>query len=144
MRIPLLFLVLGAGSTTAAVAQSPPGIVIGEVFLARELDRPPKVIEPRTWYYPADSLSKSVAVRAEFVVDTSGLVEPGSIKLSASVDSTLAEAARRTIIASQYQPGRLHSLVVRVLMEEKLIFQSRPKHCTPSADSPGFRSCVKP
>ncbi|HKV75865.1 MAG TPA: hypothetical protein VJN95_15200 [Gemmatimonadales bacterium] len=144
MRTPLLFLLLWAGFASASVAQSAPGPVVGEVFLARELDRPPKLLEPRTWYYPADSLSKSVTVHAGFVVDTSGLVEPGSIKLKSPIDSTLADAARRTIIATQYRPGSFHGLAVRVLMDEKLVFHSQPKHCVPSADSPGFRSCVKP
>jgi len=62
-------------------------------------------------------------VQAEFVVDTAGRVEPGSIHLEATGSDLFAAAVRRALERARYAPARAAGYPVRVLMERDFVFR---------------------
>jgi protein TonB len=68
-------------------------------------------------------------VMVEFIIDTLGLVEPGSIKVLKATHSAFSESARAGILAARFKPARLGERPVRQLSRMPVSFTvqvSRP------------------
>ncbi len=64
-------------------------------------------------------------VLVEFVVDTAGHVERGSIKVLSSTNQLFDQPTREAIAASSYRPGRISGRAVRVRVQQPINFQIR-------------------
>lgn len=95
------------------------------VRLAGEVDDPVTVLTPSLPVYPPALAAAGIAgvVRLEFVVDTTGRCEPGSIRVirstRAGFEAPAAEAVRKTV----YRPARSHGRLVRQLVDQSLVFR---------------------
>jgi TonB family protein len=58
----------------------------------------------------------------EYVVDTTGRAEPGSLRTLVATYPAFEAAARATVLASRYRPARLGGRVVRQLVRQTLRF----------------------
>ncbi len=101
----------------------------GEVFLAAELDRPPRLTSVHMRYHPRDRLDQNAVVVLQFVVDTLGHPEPGSARILGDPDSLFAVAATMTVLASEYSPGKSRGLRVRVLMQDTVRLRAKDSRC---------------
>ena len=61
-------------------------------------------------------------VLIEFVINTSGRVEPSSIRIVRSSHKAFERSARETISASLFRPGRVWGTAVRVLVRQQIDF----------------------
>jgi len=121
MRLPALLLILALAP--AALVQAQSRAPDREVFLARELANPPRLRGYHVLYYRAEPLNRKVQVRVQFVVDTAGLPVPGTLRVTGAPDSSFAEATQMTVLARRYLPGWFRDTKIRVLMEERIIFE---------------------
>ena len=103
--------------------------ISGEVFLARELATPPRLQGPDIRYRPQAVASERLQVMLSFVVDTAGVPEPGSVRVTTTPDSAYAKAARLTILRRRYRPGAFRGIKVRVLIEDRLTFKPEATPC---------------
>jgi TonB family protein len=74
--------------------------------------------------YPAALASVGVEgrVAVEFLIDTTGKVEPGSIKVIESTHPAFESAARRAITGSMFRPAHLSTIPVRQLTRQSVRF----------------------
>ena len=99
--------------------------VAGEVFLAAEIDDPPAAISvPRPRYPPVmEQAGIPGQVVMEFVVDTTGHLEPASFKIVKSSHKAFEEPAREALLKSVFKPGRSRGTAVRVLVRQPMSFK---------------------
>jgi len=142
MRSRLLLIALGCLPLTAAKAQAAPPVV-GEVFLAAEIERPPKLQRSLAHYFPAEESYGKARVTVEFVVDTAGLVEPNTVKIIQAPNSAFAEAARLTVVGQQYSAGATGGLLVRTIMTSEIKFKPGQVSCALVIESRGVRLCFE-
>lgn len=105
----------------------------GEVFLAAEVDEQPSMksvqecVNSLTQNYPAVMKSAGIPgkVSMQFVVNTDGRVDPGTVKVMSSSHKAFEEPAR-TVIASSactFKPGTSRGQPVRVLVQQGVSFK---------------------
>lgn len=132
----------GGGVEQAAVAAAePPAAAAGPtvvtdpnlpsddpdaVWLVRAVTARPRMLRPVPLVYPDSLRRRGIGGDAvvEFVVDTSGRVEPG-IRVIETAHPALAEPARATIRPARFQPGHVQGRKVRVLMTLRFHFTPR-------------------
>jgi protein TonB len=68
------------------------------------------------------SAGVSGEVLARFVVDTNGRVEPGSVAITSASHSLFADAVRRWLPRTRYEPARAGSARVRQVVEQRIEF----------------------
>ena len=85
---------------------------------------PAMVLSQPTPEYPAALASVGIEGRVEvqFVVDTTGRVEPSSIEVVKSTQSGFEGAARKAITGSLFRPARLSNVPVRQLTMQAIRF----------------------
>lgn len=142
MRSRFVLIALAWLPLNVAVAQSAPPVA-GEVFPASELKQPPKLQRSLARYYPADESYAKARVTVEFVVDTAGLVEPGTVKIIQSPTAAFAEAARLTVVAQQYAAGSFGGAHIRSLMNTDVSFKPGKVSCALVIESHGTRLCFE-
>jgi outer membrane biosynthesis protein TonB len=93
---------------------------------AESVDDPVGVIEQSPLHYPPALALAGITglVELEYVVDTSGRAEPGSLRALGATHPEFEAAAGATILGSRYRPARLHGKVVRQLVRQTLRFRS--------------------
>ena len=114
---------VGGGNATRGLG-SPDGVYTGETveWAARPLrDNPAPV-------YPAALRSAQVegVVDARFIVDTLGRAEPASIVIRHATHPLFAEAVRRALLNSRYEPAVADNRKVRQLVEQRFTFSLIP------------------
>lgn len=74
--------------------------------------------------YPAALAALGVEgrVKLEFVIDTTGRVEPGSVRILESTHQAFEEAARGTALGASFRPARFASRPVRQLTRQAIRF----------------------
>lgn len=74
--------------------------------------------------YPAGLRAAQVegSVTARFVVDTTGLAEPGSIAFPEASQAQFADAVREALLRSRYLPAMIGDRRVRQLVEQRFAF----------------------
>ncbi|HEY5220013.1 MAG TPA: energy transducer TonB [Gemmatimonadaceae bacterium] len=92
---------------------------------ASRVDRPVEALDdnpiPR---YPESLRAAHLegAVEAQFIVDSTGRVEPGSITILNTNHPLFADAVRRSLLASRYRPAEAHGARVRQIVEQRFEF----------------------
>lgn len=98
------------------------------VFTSTTVDR---IVAPRPGNpqptYPAMLRSSGLpgTVVARFVVDTSGVVEPGTIVILEATHSAFADAVRAWLPQTRYFPAEANGRRVRQLVQQRVEFQLR-------------------
>ena len=108
------------GSATASTAQAA-SIPFYSPEGAKPVAQLPGSAAPR---YPTSLRSAHVEgeVLVSFVVDTSGLVVPGSLRVMRSTDDLFAEAVRATASSMRFAPAELNGRKVRQLVQQIFFF----------------------
>ncbi len=140
MRLAPLILAVACLQARPLIGQQPGSV--GEVFLARELATPPRLQASPMRYHPKEAFSRSVKVRIQFVVDTTGAPEPRTMRVTNAPDSAFAVAARLTVLAREYRPWYFRGTAVRVLVEDTLRFKGDDVRCDDLIASHGTTLCV--
>ncbi|HET7240627.1 MAG TPA: TonB family protein [Gemmatimonadales bacterium] len=85
-----------------------------------------EVIEQPPPRYPPVMAQAGVTgrVELEYVVDTLGRAEPGSLRAVTSTHPEFEAAARAAVLGSRYRPARLRGQVVRQLVRQRLSFRT--------------------
>jgi periplasmic protein TonB len=104
----------------------------GEVFLAAEVDESPQLTNASSCSaamqagYPAVMKSAGIAgkVVMQFVVNTDGHVDPGSVKITSSTHKAFEEPARKALTSAAciFKTGSSRGQPVRVLVQQAVAF----------------------
>ena len=102
-----------------------------KVYTPEQVDRP-AVVDPQhavSVEYPAPLFASGVggSVIAEFIVDTDGKVEEGSVGIVSSTDPLLSDAVRRAIEVATFRPAMLRGSAVKQVVQQPFSFPSREK-----------------
>ena len=121
------------GIATGIVGGTGPVNIEGEVFLAAEVDDSPILTNSGACQaflldqYPAVMKSAGIPGRVvlQFVVNTDGKVDPGSVKVNSSSHKAFEEPARKSITSSAcaFKPGSSRGAPVRVLVQQAVSFK---------------------
>jgi protein TonB len=100
------------------------GPVLAETFLDAEVDERVQQISIPTPRYPPVMQQAGIQGRVElqYVVDTTGHAEPGSVKVLRSSNKAFEEPAREAILKGVFKPGRVRGKAVRVLVQQAIAF----------------------
>jgi protein TonB len=98
--------------------------VPGTPAIETMLDDPPEVLSTPAVRYPALLRDAGIegSVVLEFVVDTTGRVEPATIRIISSTQTLFEAPAREAIMQSRYRAGRWRGSPVRALALERVAF----------------------
>lgn len=100
-------------------------IAAGGLYTADEVDQI-AVAKPGTdaVAYPQSMRAANVSgsVVAEFIVDTSGHVEPGSSGIVSATNTAFAEEVLRMLSSAAYTPAKRRGMVVRQLVRQRFVF----------------------
>jgi protein TonB len=98
--------------------------VTSDTYLAAEVDEPVTTILIPTPRYPAALRAAAIEgeVLAQYVVDTTGRVEPGSWKVLRASHDGFREAAREAVEAGRFKPARIAGRAVRQLVQQTIRF----------------------
>jgi protein TonB len=132
-RVPTVADVLDGANlqSGAAPGLSSLGLTAGrlagpELLTAAGVDEPVEILHQPAPVYPPTLAHARVAGRVEFqyVVDTTGRAEAGSLRALMSTHAAFEAAARGSVLASRYRPARLRGRAVRQLVRQTLTFRS--------------------
>lgn len=103
-------------------------VVPGGVLTDLVVDDPAAVLEPRRPRYPRalEVAGISGRVIVEFVVDTSGRAEPGSVRIVFSSHTGFDAPARDAVLGTRYRPARFRGASVRQLVRQLISFLADP------------------
>jgi protein TonB len=101
---------------------------VDQVWLGGEVDETVAVLKVAIPRYPKGLETAGVSGRVvlEFVVDTTGRVEPGSLRIVSSATPGFEEAARDAMLATRFRPARARGVRVRQLARQAISFVARP------------------
>ncbi len=88
--------------------------------------------------YPAELLTRNVegSVQAQYVVDTTGHAEAGSLRILRATHPLFAEAVRNALPDMRFSPARLAGRKVRQLVEQEFTFRIQPPKVADQAKKP--------
>jgi outer membrane biosynthesis protein TonB len=117
---------LRAGSSPALPGSPASGMGEDKTWTVDSVDVPVEVIEQPPVRYPPALAQADIAglVELEYVVDTAGRAEPGSLRTLAAAHPEFEAAARATVLGSHFRPARLHRQAVRQLVRQTFRFRS--------------------
>lgn len=94
--------------------------------LAGEVDEPVVVLTPQIPVYPAALAAAGVSgvVHLEFVVDTAGRGEPGSVCVISSTTPAFEQPAIDAVLGTVYRAARIRGHRVRQLVHQRLVFRT--------------------
>lgn len=97
----------------------------GSVYLEDRVDEPASVVTQATPVYPPILKAAGIEGRVvlQFVVDTTGAVEPESIKTIETSHGGFEASAREAILASRFTPARIRGAAVRQLVRQGISFR---------------------
>ena len=112
------------GIGTGVVGGTGP-VLEGEVFLAAEVDETPQPAAACTPEFPPVMKSAGIPGRVvmQFVVNTDGKVDPGSLKVMNSTHKAFEDPAKNAILKCEFKPGRSRGQPVRVLVQQAVAFK---------------------
>lgn len=105
----------------AALSRTDPRPVLAET----QVDQPPELLGYPPLDYPDLLRQAGVGgqVLVEAVIDTSGRVERGSLRVLEATNRAFEAAARDLVSGARYRPGRLRGEAVRVSIRVPVVFQ---------------------
>ena len=88
-------------------------------YVSKDVDESPRRLSGPPVDYPPDLLRRHVQgfVRIAAIIDTTGHAEPASLEVLSTPDSGLIEPVKQMMLASQFSPGRLKRVAVRVMVQ---------------------------
>ena len=94
------------------------------VFATAELADPAQIIFQPAPQYPRVLHEAGISgmVELQFIIDTLGRVEPGSVKVLAATHDPFAESAVQAILGSRFRPGRQRGDAIRQLVMQRVRF----------------------
>ena len=97
-----------------------------QVFNDRDLDEPPVPVVPARPEYPAGLQGGGVGgdVVVTYIVGLDGQVEPGTIVVQSADRPEFGRAVREALRSARFRPGRIHGMVVRVRVRQRVRFQA--------------------
>ncbi len=95
------------------------------VYLACQLDHPPRLRDGERVFYPMGALSggQEGRVLAEFVIDSSGKARPGSFRALLSDGGSFSDAVRDAVMHARFVPGKAHEQAVSTLVWQWFAFR---------------------
>lgn len=92
------------------------------------MDEPARVLSQPAPVFPAVLKAARVGGRVviQFVVDTVGRVEPGSVRFAESSHPAFESSARTAIEQSRFAPARIRGQPVRQVVRQSVRFEIRP------------------
>ena len=118
----------GMGHAQDSTASAPPST--GDIWLLSEVDERPVLDSVPVWYYPKGKVGKFAIVVFQAVIDPRGRVEPASIQLLSTSESSFNAAAALTLRAAYYRPARQEGIPVRVLVHQAINYKyARGRRC---------------
>ena len=98
------------------------------LFSEAAVDEPARVLSQPAPVFPAVLKAAGVGGRVvvQFVVDTVGAVEPGSMSFAETSHPAFESSARTAIEHSRFTPARIRGQAVRQLMRQSIRFEIRP------------------
>jgi protein TonB len=98
------------------------------LFSEAAVDEPARVLSQPAPIFPAVLKAAGVGGRVvvQFVVDTVGIVEPGSMSFSETSHPAFESSARMAIEHSRFAPARIRGQAVRQLVRQSIRFEIRP------------------
>ena len=97
----------------------------GEVYRDELVDEPAAVlVQPRPRYPPLLAAAGATGrVSLQFVVDTAGAVELGSVSVLEPAHEAFVAAARKALDGSRFSPARIRGRAVRQLVRQTIAFR---------------------
>ena len=113
------------GAPSSALGRGSGTVSGSDMIVARLATEPPMRLSGPPPRYPPLLRTAGIAgeVTLEFVVDTAGHPEPGSLRVVTASHKGFVSEARVAILGSVYRPGRLHGHPVRVLVRQTVVFR---------------------
>ncbi len=104
--------------------------IAGDVYDLPDVEQRPQLVSAPRLAYPAPLLLSGVEGRVvvEAVVDTTGAVEPGSVRVVESGDARFNAAATAYVRELRYTPARVAGRAVRVRMQVPVEFRLPRPH----------------
>lgn len=101
-----------------------PGAGVAGVFASTEVDDPAVALSQPAPRYPAELERAGVrgSVELEYVIDATGHVEGGSVRVIASSHDAFIAVARDAILAGLYRPARYRGVAVRQVVRQRIVF----------------------
>ena len=115
------------GVATGVVGGTGPVTVEGEVFLAAEVDETPQIADNAACAPKFPPVMQSAGIPGkvivQYVVNTDGKVDPGSLKVMSSSHKAFEDPAKEALLRCPFKPGRSHGQPVRVLVQQAISFR---------------------
>jgi len=115
------------GGIAAGVAggTGPVPTVAGEVLTVAQVDDPPVAVSFPQPRYPPVMQQAGIPGRVEiqFIVDTTGHMEPNSLKIISSTNKAFEEPAKEALLKALFKPGKSRGTPVRVLVQQIISFK---------------------
>lgn len=92
--------------------------------LATEVTQPPTIVSCSKVPPPASLATRTGSVLLAYVVDTSGQVEPNSIRVLEATHRGFAPSAAASVRSCTLRPGRRGGQVVRTLVQQRVSFEA--------------------
>ena len=87
-------------------------------------EKPERLAGPQPVYPPLlQQAGIQGVVRVEAIIDTTGRVEPNSVRVVESPNPGFDQAAKTVVLKSLYRPARVYGKAVRVLIQQPINFQ---------------------
>ena len=88
-------------------------------YSSGSVDEPPRRLSGPPVDYPPSLLRRHPQglVRVAAIIDTTGRAEPASVEILSTPDSALIEPVKQMLLASQFSPGRVKRVAVRVMVQ---------------------------
>jgi len=87
-------------------------------------EKPERLAGPQPVYPPLlQQAGIQGVVRVEAIIDTTGRVEPNSVRVVESPNPGFDQAAKTVVLKSLYRPARVYGRAVRVLIQQPINFQ---------------------
>jgi protein TonB len=122
---PTSFTGVGPGTVRSGVSEADTaGPAAGTVYTARVVDERPELLSHPGASYPEILRQAGIGGRVmiEAVIDTSGRVERGSIRVLAATHPLFGPPAMTVVSGSIYRPGRIDGRAVRVRVQIPIEF----------------------
>jgi periplasmic protein TonB len=115
----------GPATGTSALSMTGAAPTAAEPLTAAAVDDPVEVIEQPVPRYPSALAQGGISgrVELEYVVDTAGRAEAGSLRTLRSTHPAFEAAARASVLATRYRPARVRGRPVRQLVRQSLSFR---------------------
>ena len=112
------------GGIAAGIAGGTGPVDNAQVFLEAQLDDPPSVAVGASPRYPEVLKSAGIGGRVtlEFVVDTTGRVDPSTIKIVNTAHAGFNNAAKEAVSKTIFRPGKLRGQPVNVMVRQQVVF----------------------